>query len=56
MRYAVDPSTGRVSVRFPSMSDLERSCGSGCQWGHVLKFVGLADADKEGEVYLEVIQ
>ena len=51
--YKGDPLDFRVNdqgileVSFPSMSELERRCGYGCQWAYTLKFENLANPDQK---------
>ncbi len=47
LTHFVSPTTGRLVIDFPSMSELARGCGDGCQWGYVLKLEGLANGDAE---------
>ncbi len=51
LTYSLDASSGNVLIDFPSMSKLEKECGDGCQWGYVLKFDGLDNADEIPEVF-----
>lgn len=35
-----------LKVRLPSLGRLTRRCGDGCRWGYVLRFRGLANAER----------
>lgn len=39
-------SEGKVEIQFPSMSHVLSSCGSGCQWGYVVKMTNLASEEQ----------